>query len=97
MDKKVEFKHKKKAKKITFNISGEKGKLKYKVLNNWVLDIYSTFIPYSLRGQGLAVKLIEKVAKWAVKNNYKIKASCPYVDWYLNNNNQYIKLKFNDY
>ena len=94
---KVDIKHKKKRKKIYFNISGEEGILKYKVLNKSVIDIYSTYIPNDLRGKGLAKKLIQKAVRWATKKNYKIKASCPYVDWFLNNKKEYALLKFNDY
>lgn len=47
------------------------------------IDFYSTFVPESLRGKGIAEKLVRAGLKWATNNNYHIMASCWYVDKFL--------------
>ena len=42
------------------------------------VDIWSTFVPESARGQGLASKLVQHVFAWADEENLHITASC----WY---------------
>ncbi len=39
----------------------------------------STFVDPSLRGQGIAKKLLDRLADYARKNNLKIRPSCSYV------------------
>ena len=42
------------------------------------VDFYTTFVPDSLRGQGIAAQLVESGFAWADEQGLKIKASC----WY---------------
>lgn len=52
--------------------------LKYHVDSNGSMDIYKTFVPTSLRGQGVAGKLVDAAAKWAEQNKLSIHPTC----WY---------------
>lgn len=45
-----------------------------------VIDFYTTFVPSSQRGKGLARKLVEAGFEWADTQSYQIKASCSYAD-----------------
>jgi len=42
------------------------------------VDFYTTFVPDSHRGQGLAAKLVDKAFAWADQQELHIKSSC----WY---------------
>lgn len=43
-----------------------------------LLVIDHTFTDPSLRGQGIARKLVERVAQYAREGGFKVKATCPY-------------------
>ncbi len=43
-----------------------------------LLVVDHTFTDPSLRGQGIARKLVEQVAAYARKDGYKVKATCSY-------------------
>lgn len=51
-----------------------------------VITITKTFVDSSLRGQGIASKLMLDVIDYAKKNNYKIKATCSYAASYFSKN-----------
>lgn len=54
--------------------------LKYSVIEDGkVLSVDSTFVDPSLRGQGIAHQLVDELADYARKNDYKIKPECSYV------------------
>lgn len=48
----------------------------------WV-DFYHTFVPPSLRGQGVAAVLTAAGLTWAQQQNLRVVASCSYVARYL--------------
>lgn len=43
------------------------------------IDFTSTFIPFRLRGQGLAESLVDTGLAWAQEQGYELHASCWYV------------------
>ena len=43
------------------------------------IDFSSTYVPFALRGQGLAEKLVATGLAWAKEQGYQIEASCWYV------------------
>ena len=52
-------------------------------INDNVVNINHTFVDYSLRGQGIASKLMEEVAKKLREENKKAIISCSYaVTWF---------------
>jgi predicted GNAT family acetyltransferase len=47
------------------------------------IDFTSTYVPFALRGQGLAEELVEVGLAWAKEQGYEIAASCWYVKKFL--------------
>ena len=54
-----------------------------------VLYVDHTFTDPSLRGQGIAGQLVDKVAEYARQENLKIMPICPYVVRKFNEDEQY--------
>lgn len=50
----------------------------FKRLNYRQLEVDHTFTDPSLRGQGIARRLVEKVAQYARVEGFKVSATCPY-------------------
>lgn len=48
-----------------------------------VYDMYSTFVPDSMRGQGIAGKLVSFACAFAREKGHKIIPTCPYIPVYL--------------
>jgi predicted GNAT family acetyltransferase len=44
-----------------------------------IMDVTHTFVSPSLRGQGIAKKLLDKAAEYAREHNYKMNPVCSYV------------------
>ncbi|MCX7821036.1 MAG: N-acetyltransferase [Brevinematales bacterium] len=54
------------------------------------IEIYHTYVPESLRGQGIAAALTEEISKYALENNLKIIPTCSYaVSFYRRNFEKY--------
>ena len=56
----------------------QKAYTKYQMLGNRQVDFYSTLVPTTHRGKGLASKLVERGFSWANSEGLGIQASC----WY---------------
>jgi predicted GNAT family acetyltransferase len=52
-------------------------------LNGESINFTSTYVPFSLRGQGYAEKLVDTGLKWAREQGYNISTSCWYVAKHL--------------
>lgn len=52
-------------------------------IENNIICITHTFVSDTLRGQGIASKLVEKVIEIAKEKNLKVKASCSYAISYF--------------
>lgn len=48
-----------------------------------VINFTHTYVPFRLRGKGLAEILVEHGLKWAKEHDFKIEADCWYVAKYL--------------
>ena len=58
--------------------------------NNGEIDIEHVFVNSSLRGQGIAGKLMEAVAEYLRKNRLKTTATCSYANsWLMKNRASY--------
>jgi uncharacterized protein len=53
------------------------------------LDLYSTYTPPKLRGQGLAEKVVLSAFRYAKEKNLKVLASCWYVRRFLEKHPEY--------
>ena len=47
------------------------------------IDFNNTYVPFALRGQGLAEVLVEAGLAWAKAQGYQLEASCWYVKKFL--------------
>lgn len=52
--------------------------IRFRTVADGQIQVVSTFTDPSLRGQGIARKLAEKVADYARENNLKVSATCSY-------------------
>ena len=69
---------------FSLNYEGhETAYLKYRYLNHKMVDMFTTQVPSSLGGQGVAKILAEAAFSWAVENDLKMKLSCWYLSGYL--------------
>lgn len=75
--------HEKKYQQFTVVLGEEEAELAYALPAADVLDFTHTYVPESARGKGIAHKLIEEGLRYARQNRYKVKASCPAVQKYL--------------
>lgn len=62
---------------------GARAYLAYMDLGKQTMDIYRTFVPDMLRGQGLAAKLTEHALEYARIRGYTVIPSCSYVERYM--------------
>lgn len=61
----------------------------FKHRDNGVIVLYHTFVDDSLRGQGIAKILVDKVVEYARENNLKIIPTCSYASKVLNKDASY--------
>ncbi|MDG1582033.1 GNAT family N-acetyltransferase [Pseudomonas sp. GOM6] len=64
-------------------VDGHRAYLAYMDLGKQTLDIYRTFVPNALRGQGIAAALTEQALEYAESMGYTVIPSCSYVERYL--------------
>lgn len=57
--------------------------LAYELQSGGVLDLYSTFVPPSARGRGIAARLLQAALDHARTAGYRIIPSCSYVAAWL--------------
>ena len=57
--------------------------LKYNYMEPGKVDMFTTVVPNSLGGKGVAKILADAAFNWAVKNGVKMKLSCWYLSGYL--------------
>lgn len=58
-------------------------------VNDGIATINHTFTDDSLRGQGIAGKLVQTAAEQIIKNGYKLRATCSYAVSWLNKHPEY--------
>jgi len=60
-------------------LEGQESVLEYRLLPDHGIDFTHTFVPESLRGQGIAEKLVRTGIGWAREQGFEMTASCWYV------------------
>lgn len=60
-------------------LEGQESVLEYRLLPDHGIDFTHTFVPESLRGQGIAEKLARTGIGWAREQGFEMTASCWYV------------------
>ena len=64
-------------------VDDEEAVLEYRLLPDSGIDFTRTYLPETLRGQGIAEKLVRTGLAWAGEQEYEIQASCWYVTRFL--------------
>lgn len=74
------------------NFSGKICELKYKKIDNNLLDYYGTFVPEPLRGQGIAGEIVAFALNYAKSHQYQIVPSCSFVEKYIREHPEHSKI-----
>lgn len=85
----MEIIHDEQNKKFYVIIDDLESHLEYVKMNDVIMDLNHTYVPYQLRGKGIAAKLVEAVLEYARLNGIKIIPSCSYVEAYLQRHPEY--------
>ena len=64
-------------------VDDEEAVLEYRLLPDHGIDFTRTFVPETLRGTGIAEKLVRTGLAWATEQEYETQASCWYVKRFL--------------
>jgi len=91
MDLKID--HDTKNQKFFAFIDGREAYLQYIIINTNTMNMIKTYVPYELRGQGIAGKIAEEALKYAKHNFYNVIPSCSYVDVYMERHKGYNKMR----
>lgn len=67
----------------------EVGYIKYDKVNEYIIDVKTTYVSDNYRGQGIAGKLFNELVKFSRSNNFKIIASCSYIKKKLESSTEY--------
>jgi predicted GNAT family acetyltransferase len=57
--------------------------LDYEFLSDKHVNFTHTYVPFKLRGKGIAEALVQTGLKWAADHNLHVSTSCWYVDKYM--------------
>jgi len=68
---------------FVINLPQGQAVLDYRLLPGGGIDIHHTFVPDSLRGQGVAARLMQGALAWADSQQRPVQASCSYAATYL--------------
>lgn len=63
-------------------VDGKECLVEYSLEGN-IIDFFHTYVPVSLRGQGVAKNIYDHIAGWLKGKNLKIKTSCSYAGHYF--------------
>ena len=85
----LEIQHNEERKRFFSIIDGKEAYLTYTDNGNNVLIFDHTYVPFSLRGQSIAAKIVKNALEYARKNNFKVIPACSYVSSYIEKNEQY--------
>ena len=77
------IKHDSKYNKFFTEVSGKESNLSYEKITDNIWDYKVMFVPRNLRGQGIAGKVVEYALNFAKKNNIRVKATCTFVNEYI--------------
>ena len=61
-------------------------KIEFEKIDEYTYNIYHTFVDESLRGQGIASRLVNMAVEEIKKRNCKVQATCSYAKTWLEKN-----------
>ena len=73
--------HDKEGKEFYINLQdGQRAYIRYRIQDGEQVDFYTTFVPDTHRGRGVAGVLVDSAFNWAEQQQMKIKTSCWYAE-----------------
>ena len=75
--------HQSEKRRFVSSSGAEESFLEYVLLSSYGIDFKRTFVPESMRGQGVAEKLVRTGIRWAREQGYEMTASCWYAKRFL--------------
>jgi predicted GNAT family acetyltransferase len=79
-----DFRHEPEAQRFAIDRDGLTALIQYRALDDGrTLDLYRTYTPPALRGNGLASQLTEHALHYARKHDLKIVPTCPFVATFI--------------
>ncbi len=88
----VTIQHNQKKFKFQAYVGEKESYLSYRKEPYKTLEYYETFVPESLRGKGIASKIVDFALNHAKENGYKVIATCPFVANYIDEHEEYAEL-----
>ena len=79
----MEIVHQAEHSRFLVEIDNQRALLEYRLLPEQRVDFTYTFVPPSLRGRGIAEKLVRTGLAWAREQGLEMQASCWYVQRFL--------------
>ena len=64
--------------------------IEFEEIGNGIYNIYHTFVDESLRGKGIASKLVEQAINEIKKRNGEVQATCSYAKKWIEKNGKFI-------
>jgi hypothetical protein len=88
----IEVKHDKENQIFVAVIDGREAYLRYLLAGDNTADFIKTYVPYELRGKGIAGKVVEAALIYARENKLKVIPSCSYVETFIERHTEYTDL-----
>ena len=85
----MEIIHDKEQNKFYIIRDGKESLINYSMIDEKTIDFWKTYVPYELRGNGLAAVLTEAALNYALQNNLSVIPSCSYVESYIDKNEKF--------
>lgn len=79
----MEIQHEVERQRFVLYRDGLESVLEYRLLADHAIDFTRTFVPESLRGQGIAERLVRSGMSWAREQGLSMQASCWYAKRFL--------------
>ena len=87
----VNVKHDKKNRQFRTEIEGKNAYLRYLMRDKDTIDFHHTYVPFELRGKGIAAEIIKEGFKYAEDNKLKVIPTCSYIHTFLRRYPEYNK------
>ncbi|GAK60615.1 hypothetical protein U27_00512 [Candidatus Vecturithrix granuli] len=70
-------------------LDGSEAEMTYRQVDETTLDFNHTYVPPSLRGQGIAERIVQEAVKYAQEHGFGVIPSCSYVRIFFKRHPQY--------
>ncbi len=70
-------------------VDGQEAILSYRKEDESTLNFLSIYVPESLRGGGIAAKIVKHGLEYAKENNFRVLPTCWYVKKYIERHEEY--------